>query len=562
MAIQLKRSLTSEIDAAYVLLQGQVGIEMPETVNSEAKPFKVKIGDGTSPWSTLPYLCGTAVSGGGVIGSIPTQYGEPVYTGEEIELELNGFDPSGMILGGTTSATDAGSYVATVTLKAGYYWSDGKSDTKDINWVIKPANVGNVPTITGSYTYNGSRITPTWSGLDTSTMTLSGDTSGTNAGSYDAVVSIDSNHCWSDGSTGSKSVSWRIQQARPSLGVSPTSLNLSSGSMTKTATITYNGDGTLSATSGNTNIATCSLSGKTLTVTAKQGGSTAITISATAGTNYSKPSNISVSLTVSLPSSTLESNSWSIIGEVGAAGTGASFWSTGDIKQTVLNGTVQGYTFNNLSVGVFIIGFNHNESREGKGIHFMYGKISGKDIAFVDSHYGSSASSGFTMNTTDTNSGGWKNSYGRNTLLGNSGTPSSPPANSFMSAMPAEIRAVLGGVTKYSDNTGGGSDNASYVTSTIDYVTFAAEFEVHGTRTYANSAEKNYQQQYEYFRSGNSKVAYQHSNTGTAVWWWNRSVYATYTYGFCSVYTDGSAHADSANYSFGVRPVFCANRAA
>lgn len=561
MAIKLKRSLTADINPAYVLEQGQVGIEMPEALNTADKSFKIKIGDGTTPWSNLPYFGGTVI-GGGVIGSIPTQYGEPTYTGETIELELNGFDPGGMTLGGVTSATYAGTYKATVTPKAGYYWSDGKSDTKEITWIIKPANVGDVPTISGTYTYTGSDITPTLTGLDESVMTLSGDTTKVNAGSYILTISIDSNHCWSDGSSGSKSLSWTIEQAIPQFSVYPTSLSLSSGSMTKTVTITYNGDGVLSAASSNTGIVTCSLSGKTLTVTANQGGSVNITISATAGTNYTKPTDITLPVTASLPSSTLASNSWSIIGEVGAAGTGASIWSTGDTKSVTLNGTVQGYTFSNLTVNVFIIGFNHNESREGKGIHFLFGKISGKDIAFCDSHYSSYQTSGFVMNTSRTNAGGWKDSYARKTLLGNSGTPASPPSGSFLAAMPADIRAVIGGVTKYSDNTGGGSDIASYVTATTDYLFYMAEFEVQGRRTYANSAEKNYQQQYDYFKSGNSKVSYKHDATGTTVWVWNRSVYATHSSSFCRVIADGSANYNYADNSGGVRPGFCANQAA
>lgn len=56
MAIQLKRSLTPEIDQAYVLLPGQVGIEMPTAQNTSSQPFKVKIGDGSTSWSALPYF--------------------------------------------------------------------------------------------------------------------------------------------------------------------------------------------------------------------------------------------------------------------------------------------------------------------------------------------------------------------------------------------------------------------------------------------------------------------------------------------------------------------------
>lgn len=55
MAIQLKRSLSSNIDQNYLLAQGQLGIEMPATTNSSATPFKMKIGDGVTAWKDLPY---------------------------------------------------------------------------------------------------------------------------------------------------------------------------------------------------------------------------------------------------------------------------------------------------------------------------------------------------------------------------------------------------------------------------------------------------------------------------------------------------------------------------
>ena len=81
-------------------------------------------------------------------------------------------------------------------------------------------------------------------------------------------------------------------------------------------------------------------------------------------------------------------------------------------------------------------------------------------------------------------------------------------------------------VTKYTDNTAnGGGNQASYITATTDYLWLLAEFEVQGARTYANSYEQNYQAQYQYFKSGNSKVAYKYNATGTAVYWWLRSAY-------------------------------------
>ena len=63
----------------------------------------------------------------------------------------------------------------------------------------------------------------------------------------------------------------------------------------------------------------------------------------------------------------------------------------------------------------------------------------------------------------------------------------------------------------------------AYVTATTDYLFLLAEFEVFGTRYGANSAEQNFQLQYDYYKAGNSRVAYNHTAVSTAVWWWLRS---------------------------------------
>ena len=110
--------------------------------------------------------------------------------------------------------------------------------------------------------------------------------------------------------------------------------------------------------------------------------------------------------------------------------------------------------------------------------------------------------------------------------------------------------------TKYSDNTGGGSDTASYVTSTTDLLPLLSEFEYHGARYYANSAEKNYQAQYDYYKAGNSKVHYRHNATGTAAGVWCRSVNSSSGGGFCRVNTGGSATGDGAYCSWALAPCF------
>ena len=260
-------------------------------------------------------------------------------------------------------------------------------------------------------------------------------------------------------------------------------------------------------------------------------------------------------------SSVLNDNSWETISNVAQAGLAANYWSVGDTKTIVINGTVGATTFSNLSVDVFILGFDHNSSVEGTNtIHFKIGKISGVHIALVDSNYGNTGSSAsyFQMNASGTNSGGWSSSDMRNTLLGNSGTPISPPSGSMLAALPADLRAIMKAVTKYSDNNGNGSDTASYVTSTTDYLFLLSEFEYHGVRTYANSAEQNYQAEYDYYKAGNSKIHYKHNATGTAAVAWCRSVDFSTSAGFCAVGTDGGANGSFAYVSRGVAPGFAA----
>ena len=266
-------------------------------------------------------------------------------------------------------------------------------------------------------------------------------------------------------------------------------------------------------------------------------------------------------ITVTTISNTLNSNSWATIKAVSDAGQGNNYWDVGDTKAITINGNVGNTNFSNLSINVYIIGFNHNSAREGNNrIHFKIGKIGGTQVALCDARYQTSQSNNgyFNMNPNNSNSGGWANSYHRRTLLGNTGTPTSPPSNSLLAALPADLRAVMKAVTKYSDNTGGGSNTASYVTSTTDYLFELAEFEYHGARTYANSAEQNYQQQYAYYQAGNSKIHYKHNATGTAACVWCRSVDAGGAYGFCLVYTNGGAANDSARPSWGVAPGFAA----
>lgn len=331
------------------------------------------------------------------------------------------------------------------------------------------------------------------------------------------------------------------------------------------ATITVNVDSGASVTlkKGGTTIATKTSNGMAVFTVTETG---AYTVAATKnGQTTSGSVNVvssatSYSLTLSFASSTLNNNEWSVIKSVSDAGQGANYWSIGDRKAVTLNGTVGKLSLSNVTTYAFIIGFNHNASVEGTNrIHFQLAKTAltgGTDVCLCDSSYNSNVSTTgyFSMNSSRTNSGGWASSQMRTNICG---TSLSSYSGTIIAVIPAALRAVLKSVTKYTDNTGGGSTAASAVTATTDYFFLLSEYEVFGSISYANSNESSEQAQYAYYSAGNSKIKYKHDGTSTAAFWWLRSPRAGSSYSFVLVFTGGTVSYGSADHSLGFAPGFC-----
>lgn len=432
------------------------------------------------------------------------------------------------------------------------YTERGVTKTTTLSVTVERKSIDTVPSQSGTLTYTGSTQSPIWSNYNAEQLTIGGVTSGTDAGSYNATFTPNANYRWSDGSTTAKSVSWTIGKAAGSLSISPTSLTLNTSNPTGKITVTRAGNGTITAESSNTGIVTVSVSGNEVTVNNvnQTSGSATVTIKVSAGTNHTAPGNKTCEITAAFVSSVLNDNDWATIRQVSDNGQGANYWSIGDRKAETLNGTVGSLALNGTYYP-FIVDFDHNKSKESPNAHtitFQFAKSAltgGADIAFVDGSYNSKGSSAaFRMNTTNTNSGGWTGSYMKKTLM---------PA--FKSACSAALRAVIKPVTIYSDNVGGGSNTASNVTASSEEFYLPAEFEVHGVRSYANSAEQNYQTQLAYYKAGNSKVKYKHNATGTAAVVWCRSADYNGSTFFCAVYTSGGANSYGAYYSLGVAPL-------
>jgi hypothetical protein len=97
------------------------------------------------------------------------------------------------------------------------------------------------------------------------------------------------------------------------------------------------------------------------------------------------------------------------------------------------------------------------------------------------------------------------------------------------------------------------------VTATQDDIFLLAEYEIFGSRSYANQYEytDSKQVQYDFYKSGNSKVMYNDQSTGTAVGWWERSPFYSNATSFCRVNPSGLANSANAFLSLGFAPGFC-----
>ena len=324
--------------------------------------------------------------------------------------------------------------------------------------------------------------------------------------------------------------------------------------------VTVESGATVTATKGSLSVSGKSVNG-TCTLTVPEAGTWSVSATLGGQTSETKTVSVTGSYAVALlfVSSTLNNNDWSVIKSVSDAGQGANYWSIGDRKAVTLNGTVGHLSLSNYTTYAFIIGFNHNASVEGSNrIHFQLAKTAlsgGTDIAFCDSSYSSSVSATgyFSMNSSRTNSGGWASSQMRTNICG---TSLMSYSGTIIAVIPAALRAVLKSVTKYTNNTGN-STAASAVTATTDYFFLLSEYEVYGSRTYANSTEASYQAQYAYYSAGNSKIKYKHSATTAAVRWWLRSPRASASDRFVSVGNGGKIGNNSAYASRGFAPGFC-----
>lgn len=130
---------------------------------------------------------------------------------------ITGYDADAMERTGTLSATAAGNYSVTFTLKERYAWADGTTAPVVLSWSIAKRTLA-IPSLTNnSYTWaTGKTFKPTVNNFNGTYENQSGTVSSTSAGSWTVTWSLKypASTQWSDGTTGNKTGSWSVAKLK------------------------------------------------------------------------------------------------------------------------------------------------------------------------------------------------------------------------------------------------------------------------------------------------------------------------------------------------------------
>ena len=198
--------------------------------------------------------------------------------------------------------------------------------------------------------------------------------------------------------------------------------------------------------------------------------------------------------------------------------------SVGDQVTLSLNGT--NYTFD-------VIGFNHDTLTDTAA----YGEETATGKAGITFQMHDLFATTYKMNSSTTNSGGWKSSAMRTSTM-----------VTMKGYLPAAWQTAIKPVNKVS-GTGGGSSSGTETVS--DSCFLLAEIEIFGSTDYSVSGEGT---QYAYYKAGDSKVK---NKGGSAGDWWERSPSSFYSDYFCCVDSYGYGDFNYASDSNGVAFGFC-----
>lgn len=250
---------------------------------------------------------------------------------------------------------------------------------------------------------------------------------------------------------------------------------------------------------------------------------------------------------------TLEDMGWDEISAISQAGKAPSIFHVGQEKTITLS--------TGESVTAVILGFNHDDLAAGGKAGITFGLKN-------------SLKTTYTMNSSNTNAGGWTSSAMRTRMA------------TFKGYLPSALQSVIRSVTK---KTSAGEQSTTIESTTDDLFLFS-HVEVFGTNYYNQGDSPSLYsvagegKQYDYYkgktwvsnyakttvnsfgtaRTFNANTYYQENGfkglgdtAASAGNWWLRAPYAAYSSSFCYVSFDGYVSYLSASGSYGMCFGFC-----
>lgn len=445
-----------------------------------------------------------------------------------------------------TTFSTVGNQVITVS-----YTENGVTQTATFNVTVNRKSVTK-PTWKNNLTYNGSAQSVSsanyWNNYNTSYMTISGTTSATNAGTYIATFTPGSNYRWADGTTAAINVNWTINRATGSLSVNPTTVALNGNNYSSGVAVTISraGDGAISYSPTHVNGLTMSLNGNILTI--KGNGSTAIasqtiTISVAQGTNYTAPSNKTITVSAQYWSwgsetATGDAAWWAGLKNwIAGASTSELSACVGKTKSVTLTSAVQGTTTHLVRC----VGYNCDHDKNNttaNTLTFHTANTLANNLMFNNSSSDMRWATAYIRTTT---CAAYYNAFpGKASIVTtsqgtcnttNGSQAGTPTYNDEQVFLPSDCQM---GFLKGADYSNGKGYSASY-----------DEFDQYNTS----------KTPYQYYTSNSSRIKNQ-GDSGSAYYYWERSLDYVNTNNACFVYDDGKPTNNGYNYSYGFAPAF------
>lgn len=228
----------------------------------------------------------------------------------------------------------------------------------------------------------------------------------------------------------------------------------------------------------------------------------------------------------------------------------SDYWAVGDTRSVSLSAmaaTGVGESHRAQTVQLVILDFEHDDLATAINGHSKAAVSVGLKDCLMDTSNasnpvnGSSNSENGYMNTSNTNSGGWR-SCARRTWCN----------NVFFSALPSVWRSMVKTVNKKVSV----GNNSSTIETVQDKIFLAAEIEIFGSTTYSFSGEGT---QYQYYKNAaaNRYKMPKWSSSYVSHVYWERSPRSGGSTNFCTVYNNGYAYHYNAYNAYGVAPCLC-----